>query len=584
MPICSGMLPIYFAQTSELNAFLQTWSLGVEEQFYFIFPFALWFGGLRPGVDRPRLIIPIIVSFSIASLIAFVYLNKTGNQPVAFFMMPARIWELGIGSLLFLASTQFRKLREQFQLLSAASPTAVLFIMIITLFSPPQFEVEATIAVVFFTAMLIGLIRPQTLAYTVLTSRPAVYIGLISYSLYLWHWSILAISRLTIGVHLWTAPVQIGLMLLLAIGSYRLVEEPLRRAEWSSRQWQTIGYGLFASTVAAGLLIAVAMPLSSRLYAGNNEIPAELTASSLLKSSWVGHAGNGSETLLQQIETCIMTPQSLAGPRYRPKPQVDRAFIERCTNSRQPAQKILLLGDSFAEVSAPHVALATKSLGYDFKFIIGYGCPYPLRLANIKSSATQVCRHVDESFLANEITRGLKPGDFVVLRLNFPKTQYLSYGGLFSLPPVDAYDAELLSFYLQVAGRGAHLLIMGANPILSQDTYASAKSNWFQLPTGDSFSNADTPQTAYFLRQDQHLRRLFSQDGGPHYFSTADYLCGLEDNCILRKDGKLLYIDFEHLSPFAHDLFYPALLNRMSSVLEHSSAHSRSEAHGGSRR
>jgi hypothetical protein len=95
-----------------------------------------------------------------------------------------------------------------------------------------------------------------------------IYIGLISYSLYLWHWSVLSISRWTIGIHWWSIPFQIALMYLLAVASYRYVETPLRNAEWSPIRWKTIAFGVSALVCAALLLAGLRGPLYGRLYAG----------------------------------------------------------------------------------------------------------------------------------------------------------------------------------------------------------------------------------------------------------------------------------------------------------------------------
>jgi len=71
------------------------------------------------------------------------------------------------------------------------------------------------------SAVLIACLKRGTVAYKFFTLEKVVYIGLISYSLYLWHWTVLSISRWTIGIHWWSVPFQVGLMVLMAIGSYK---------------------------------------------------------------------------------------------------------------------------------------------------------------------------------------------------------------------------------------------------------------------------------------------------------------------------------------------------------------------------
>jgi hypothetical protein len=91
---------------------------------------------------------------------------------------------------------------------------------------------------------------------------------LISYSLYLWHWGVLSISRWTIGIHWWSLPFQLGLIVLLAAISYRYVEKPLRNRSWGSTSLATLRRGWFA---VAGFVIAsfgIAKYVSPRLYFG----------------------------------------------------------------------------------------------------------------------------------------------------------------------------------------------------------------------------------------------------------------------------------------------------------------------------
>jgi hypothetical protein len=261
-----------------------------------------------------------------------------------------------------------------------------------------------------------------------------------------------------------------------------------------------------------------------------------------------------------------MTPHYLSGDDYKPQPTIDAAFIRKCTHSSsvQSPRKVLLVGDSFAEVTAKYVALAATSLGYEFKFINGYSCPYPLRLARIKSSAMQVCPDVDEALLASEIIAGLRPGDLVIVRIDFPKNLYLSCHVFNCTPPVDAYDEEILSLHSEVVKQGAQLLVIGANPTPTQQPVASAISQF----DSEYFDSAKSPQTIYFLAQDRHLKETLPRQTGLYYFSIADYLCEPNGMCILRKDDRLLYNDIEHISPYAHELFFPALFSYMRKITD----------------
>ena len=92
----------YFAQSTELNVFTHTWSLGVEEQFYILFPFLIWFSGFgRQTKNGARNLFLTIGALAIASLIGFLYFYPI-NQSAAYFLMPTRFWEMAAGCLLFI--------------------------------------------------------------------------------------------------------------------------------------------------------------------------------------------------------------------------------------------------------------------------------------------------------------------------------------------------------------------------------------------------------------------------------------------------------------------------------------------------
>ncbi len=428
----------YFAQSTDLNVFTHTWSLGVEEQFYFLFPALVWFTGFRPQIaNSGRVLIRTLIILCIISIASFLFLNAY-NQPAAYFLMPTRLWELGIGCLLFLLQRRARIAC----LLQGISPTPVLMLLLAALFLPIAYTVEATVIVVGLTTLLIGCLRQGTTARVVLTCPPMVYIGLISYSLYLWHWSVLSISRWTIGIHTWSVPLLLAVMLLLAIGSYHLVETPLRRATWSRIRLRSLSYGVCTAIAAAGIVTILAIPLKGRLYLGDRALAIESPVSAILQSSWIKKRDKQSLQLSQDIRNCNMTPHHLRGAAYAPKPAVDKKFIRRCTRviAAETRPKLLLVGDSFANVIAKHLALASSSIGYEFKFLFGYGCPYPLPFRDLKSKARKACAEVDEDFLEKEIIDGLAPGDIVVIRLHYAKKQYLRYSNN-RPPPVDGYDA-----------------------------------------------------------------------------------------------------------------------------------------------
>ena len=129
----------------------------------------------------------------------------------------ARIWELGIGALVFLASRRMQSVRIQ-ETLRRLSPFALLG-LIACFFAPESYAVAATLAVVGLTALLLAS-DDRSLAASVLKLPPVVYIGRISYSLYLWHWPIIALGPIVLATAWRSSAVYVVAMAIAAVLSF----------------------------------------------------------------------------------------------------------------------------------------------------------------------------------------------------------------------------------------------------------------------------------------------------------------------------------------------------------------------------
>ena len=267
----------YFAQSTELNPFTHTWSLGVEEQFYLFFPFLYYFSGfgvLKNNGTRNLLFCILLLSF--ASLLGFVYLS-TSNMTAAYFLMPTRFWEIASGCLVYIISQQQK---GQVRYLLRCPPIVLLFLMSGLMFMPVTFEVPSTLLMVFLSASLILSLSKDTLAYSLLSNKNLVCVGLMSYSLYLWHWPVLSIARWSVGITAWTVPVLVLIIFLFSFLSYRFVESPLRMVKLPEAKWKVFLVAWFSllSTLFAVLFIG-SNAISATLYLGRSVKPDDTNES-----------------------------------------------------------------------------------------------------------------------------------------------------------------------------------------------------------------------------------------------------------------------------------------------------------------
>lgn len=215
----------YFAGPSDLEPFLQMWSLAVEEQFYLLLPLLLTFTFKR-GLKR------VILILSGIAILSFVWsIIALGKFPAAtFFLLPSRAWELLLGSLLaFVPIRQQSKARSQ---ILATLGLALILGPVFLYDKTTAFPGLAALPPCLGTVLLIyahgdgsSWIKP------LLASRPVVWIGKISFSLYLWHWPLLAYARLLNLEE--PSPLTRGLLVLasiiLAVLSWRFIEQPFRK-------------------------------------------------------------------------------------------------------------------------------------------------------------------------------------------------------------------------------------------------------------------------------------------------------------------------------------------------------------------
>ncbi|MDP3339891.1 acyltransferase family protein [Frigidibacter sp.] len=246
----------YFAAETEMQPLIHTWSLAVEEQFYLIFPpliAALWRWW-------PRMLWPVLALLAVASLAWAVHVLPT-HPDRAFFLPEARAWELLAGALLALwpghkAGGDRLGARRGTSLLAGLG-LALILGPVVLYDEHTAFPGLAALPPVIGTLLVLHAARAGTAVAALLSWRPLVGMGLISYSAYLWHQPLFAGARLA---YLTEPPPALmigltGLTLILAVLSWRYVEQPVRRGALLVRQRAV--FGAAGAGIAGVLLIGL---------------------------------------------------------------------------------------------------------------------------------------------------------------------------------------------------------------------------------------------------------------------------------------------------------------------------------------
>ncbi|MER8423280.1 acyltransferase family protein [Mesorhizobium sp. M1403] len=523
----------YFTAAAESLPLLHTWSLAVEEQFYLLWPlvimiFMRWFKTWA---------LSFVLVLGVLSIAAAQFWLPV-DAPFVFYMLPTRAWELLLGGLIALPAVRSIKLGQTVAEILSSSGLALIIASLFTIDHDTPFPGIYALEPCLGAGLIIFAgIHYQPAVSRALSVSPAAFVGLISYSLYLWHWPLLVFAGIYENRELLVserAAIVIAALLISAL-SWRFVERPFRQKR-EAALWKCTTPAIGAIGVACGLSLIVikGAGFPSRGPAAGPVVQAVKAESAAFQAS-----------------TCLMRGALI------PK-------AGECILGSSPAA-VVLWGDSHAAHLASSLEEAAKATGVGVRQITKAGCaPFPEMQMLPSSPMRADCPAFNSAALQSILA---DPNIKLVIMAGRWNTysgvggSYLSKDG--SWPSTESSKANftrsITDTAATLAAHGIQTAVVGPAPEPPTDVLTCLIRANFLKEDGASCSIMPARQ---HWRNNQVLADLLPPT--VQFVPIIPILCKAEE-CPLKAGDDILYLDATHLSRAAGHIIAPLFAKEVSS-------------------
>ena len=490
----------YFGGNDQLKPLLHTWSLSVEEQFYIFYPgfliFLFWV--------RKKIGLPIIIFVGILTSLSFfvwIFLNQIGGETPAFFLLPTRIWQFGLGSFFaILHLKEYSNFSTNNQIISIISFVLILIGLLI------KFDNQILTLIVSFGTVLFLFftLNKKNFIIIALKSFLFTYIGKISYSVYLYHWPVAVIL---LYYYVKEPPLLISLLgifisFFCGLLSYRFVEVPFRY------QFK------FKSSV---ILVFTCALISFSIFKFHNSY------------NKLNDLDNWAETTGTNYRCPISS--------YFPYGTQRACLLGEGEINKK--NKIILLGNSHAQMYAPLFSESLKETGVGGILVPLNDC-LPTTSINVNLNCFKYAKKNLQTIMKDQ------DYNHIFISMTWYNSKYKNENGKEVEPKLLVNSVIDLINQIKSSGKEVYLIspIHIPNQELSSELPRKLKFNWL---TKEEIFKQTLEDREKYDQKFENFNLKFEKILGENYIKVYNDLCDLK-NCYFVKDNVMYFSDASHLS------------------------------------